>query len=101
LHHQRAEAFCFALPLVPALTQLLHPVDVRKEKFLYFARFVLPYFARFVFPCTQVRHLDAQPRYFPTHLRYRIGPVRRLGAHEVTDVRGSGLIRHAKKRAEA
>jgi hypothetical protein len=102
LRHQRAEVLCFSLPLVPAVTELLHPVDVRRKEFLHFARFFFPYCsARLGISCSQVLHLDAQPRYFPTHLRHRIGRVRRLGSHEVMDVRRGGMIRHAEKRAEA
>jgi len=51
--------FRFSLPLVPARAQVLHLVDIGKQEFLYFARFV--------FLCTQVLHLDAQQRYFPPH----------------------------------
>jgi hypothetical protein len=89
LRHQSSEVFRFSLPLVPALQ---NPVDVRKEEFLCFARFV--------FHCTQLFQLDAQQRYFPPHCRYRIGRVRRLGrrkyTHEGMNVRSSGLIQHAQ-----
>jgi hypothetical protein len=57
LRYQSAEAFRFSLPLVPVRAQVLHPLDVGKQKFLHFARFV--------FLSTQVLHLDAQQRYFP------------------------------------
>ena len=70
LCYQRAEAFCFASPLVPAVTQLLHPVDVRSKDFLHFARFFLPCSARLAIRCSQVLHLESQPPYFPTHLRH-------------------------------
>jgi hypothetical protein len=94
---QQHEALRFSLPLVPVLTQVLHPDDVRKEQILCFARFG--------FHCTQVLHLDAQQRYFPPHYRYRIRgvrrPVRRKFAHEVMNVRSSGWIRHGTERAEA
>jgi hypothetical protein len=68
-----------------------HLLDVGKQEFLHFARFV--------FISTQVLHLDAQQRYFPPHYRYWIGHVRigrRGRAHEGMNVRSSGLIRHAQ-----
>jgi hypothetical protein len=78
--------FRFPLPLVPALH---NPVNVRKEEFLCFARFV--------FNCTQLFQLDAQQHYFPPHCRHRIGRVRRRRkyTHEGMNVRSSGLIQHA------
>jgi hypothetical protein len=43
LCYQRADAFCFPSPLVPAVTELLHPIDVGRKEFLHFARFFFPY----------------------------------------------------------
>jgi hypothetical protein len=34
LCYQRADAFCFPSPLVPAVTELLHPIDVGRKEFL-------------------------------------------------------------------
>jgi hypothetical protein len=79
------------LPLVPVRAQVLYLLDVSKQGFLYFARFV--------FLSTQVLHLDAQQLYFPPHYRCWIGRVRigrRGRAREGMNVRNSGLIRHAQ-----
>jgi hypothetical protein len=91
LRYQRAESFRFLLPLVPVRAQMLYPLDVSKQEFLYFARFV--------FLSAQLLDLDAQQVYFPPHYRYWIGRVRigrRGRAHEGMNVRNSGLIRHAQ-----
>jgi hypothetical protein len=84
------EAFCFSLPLVPAVDDA---VNMRKKEFLCFTRFV--------FLCTQLFQLDAQQRYFPPHCRYWIGRVRRLWrrkyAREGMNVGSSGMIRHAQR----
>ena len=50
LPHHGTAAFRFSLPLVPVLTQLLHPFAILNEEFFNFARFI--------FVCTQVLHLD-------------------------------------------
>jgi hypothetical protein len=57
LRYQRAETFRFSLPPVPVCAQVLYPLDVGKQEFLHFARFV--------FLSTQVLDLDAQQCYFP------------------------------------
>jgi hypothetical protein len=38
LRYQRVESFRFLLPLVPVRAQMLYPLDVSKQEFLYFAR---------------------------------------------------------------
>ena len=50
LPHHCTAAFRFSLPLVPVLTQLLHPFDILNEKFFDFACFI--------FLCTQLLNLD-------------------------------------------
>jgi hypothetical protein len=91
LRYQSAEAFRFSLPLVPVRAQVLHPLDVGKQEFLHFVRFVLL--------STQMLHFDAQQHYFPPHYRYWIGRIRigrRGRAHEGVNIRSSGLVRHAQ-----
>jgi hypothetical protein len=91
LPYLHAETFRFSLPFVPVRAQVLHLLDVSKQKFLYFARFLVL--------STQVLYLDLQPLYFPPHYRRRIGRVqigRREGAHEWMNVRNSELIRHGQ-----
>ena len=50
LAHHGTAAFRFSLPLVPVLTQLLHPFAILNENLFDFARFI--------FLCTQVLHLN-------------------------------------------
>jgi hypothetical protein len=91
LPYQHAETVRFSLPFVPVRAQVLHLLDVSKQKLLYFVCFV--------FLSTQVFYLDMQPLYFPPHYRRRIGRVqigRREGAHEWMNVRNSELIRHGQ-----